>query len=106
MSYWVGETAIAVITRPSLISQWPSNPVSSLPAIIGPVTSRRVEKVPSVWSIVAGEMVMLASWKSSQQWVSGNGAVNLVSLPGCGGRVGPGSGDPWCCVRLLWWPCR
>jgi putative transposase len=34
------------------------------------------------------------------------GAVNLVSLPGCGGRVGVGLGGPWCCVRRLLWPCR
>jgi hypothetical protein len=34
------------------------------------------------------------------------GTVNLVSLPGCGGRVGVGLGGPWCCVRRLLWPCR
>jgi len=48
--------------------------------------------------------VISADWGSDERRVVD--AVNLVSLPGCGGRVGPGSGDPWCCVRLLWWSCR
>jgi hypothetical protein len=54
-SYWIGETARAVISRSSVISQQPSNPVSRSPAIIGPATSRRAEKEPSVWPIVGGQ---------------------------------------------------